>query len=147
MYRAIVREFPPTVTDGSATIEFIRQVENAKISGIEIIPIPDTSGQQAVQSILSLDADRSTLTFGQTATLSGTLSTIENEELANRRVVLEERPAGEGLFAPVDVSTTNANGAFDFPVQPRKNPDYRVSFAGDGKAEPSSSPAKMRCST
>ena len=142
MYRAIVREFPTTVTDGSATIEFIRQVENAKISGIEIIPIPDTSGQQAVQSTLSLDANRSTLTFGQTATLSGTLSTIENKELANRRVVLEERPAGEGPFAPVDVSTTNANGAFDFPVQPRKNPDYRVSFAGDGKAEPSSSPSK-----
>jgi hypothetical protein len=36
--RAIVREFPLTVSDGAATIDFIRQVENAKISAIEIIP-------------------------------------------------------------------------------------------------------------
>jgi hypothetical protein len=35
---AIVREFPLTVSDGAVTVDFIRQVENAKISAIEIIP-------------------------------------------------------------------------------------------------------------
>ncbi|HYF62086.1 MAG TPA: malectin domain-containing carbohydrate-binding protein, partial [Herpetosiphonaceae bacterium] len=36
--KAIVREFPLTVGDGAVTIEFIRRVENAKISAIEIVP-------------------------------------------------------------------------------------------------------------
>ena len=37
--RAIVREFDTSVTDGSVTIDFLRRVENAKVSAIEIIPI------------------------------------------------------------------------------------------------------------
>ncbi|MBC8163707.1 MAG: hypothetical protein H7Z42_21070 [Roseiflexaceae bacterium] len=37
---AIVREFPVTIGDSSATIAFITRKENAKISGIEIIPAP-----------------------------------------------------------------------------------------------------------
>ncbi len=36
--KAIVRQFPVTVTDGVMTIDFIRRIENAKISAIEIIP-------------------------------------------------------------------------------------------------------------
>jgi N-acetylneuraminic acid mutarotase len=40
--KAIVREFPVTVTDGSLTIRFVREVENAKISGIEIVPTGTT---------------------------------------------------------------------------------------------------------
>ena len=35
---AIVREFPVTINDGTITLDFIRQVENAKISAIEILP-------------------------------------------------------------------------------------------------------------
>ena len=41
--RAMVREFATSVADGSVTIEFIRQVENAKVNAIEIIPAPVTS--------------------------------------------------------------------------------------------------------
>jgi hypothetical protein len=37
--RAINRQFNVTVTDGSLTIDFIRRIENAKVSAIEIIPI------------------------------------------------------------------------------------------------------------
>ena len=36
--RAVVREFPVTITDGKVTLDFLRRVENAKISAIEIIP-------------------------------------------------------------------------------------------------------------
>ena len=36
--KAIVRQFPATVTDGVMTIDFIRRIENAKISAIEILP-------------------------------------------------------------------------------------------------------------
>jgi hypothetical protein len=37
--RAISRTFDVTVTDGNVDIDFIRQVENAKVSAVEIIPI------------------------------------------------------------------------------------------------------------
>lgn len=89
--------------------------------------------------MLGLDANRPTPTFGRTATLSGTLSTSENEALANRRVVLEEKPAGDDPFVPVAASTTGPSGGFAFPVNPREDPDYRVRFAGDGEAAGSSS--------
>jgi len=36
--RAIVRELPVTVTDGKVTIDFIRGVQYAKVSAIEILP-------------------------------------------------------------------------------------------------------------
>lgn len=38
-HRAIVRELAATVTDGVLTVDFIRQVENAKVSAIEVIPV------------------------------------------------------------------------------------------------------------
>jgi len=40
MHRATVRQFRTAVTDGKATIQFIRRVENAAIMGIEIVPVP-----------------------------------------------------------------------------------------------------------
>jgi hypothetical protein len=36
--KAIVREFATTIADGNVTIDFIRQVENAKVNAIEILP-------------------------------------------------------------------------------------------------------------
>ena len=38
LYKAIYRDFPVSITDGNIKIEFYRQVENAKISAIEILP-------------------------------------------------------------------------------------------------------------
>lgn len=37
--RAVSREFPVTVTDGRVSLDFIRRVENAKVSAIEILPV------------------------------------------------------------------------------------------------------------
>jgi hypothetical protein len=37
--RAIVREFTTTVADGNVTLDFIRQVDNAFVNAIEIIPV------------------------------------------------------------------------------------------------------------
>ncbi len=48
--RAIVRQFPVTVTDGVMTIDFIRRIENAKISAIEIVPV-DTTAPAAVTGV------------------------------------------------------------------------------------------------
>jgi hypothetical protein len=36
--KAIVREFAASIADGNLTIDFIRQVENAKVNAIEILP-------------------------------------------------------------------------------------------------------------
>lgn len=43
LHKAIVREFTATIADGNVTIAFIRQVENAKISAIEIIPLTSST--------------------------------------------------------------------------------------------------------
>ena len=39
IYKTILREFPVTVSDQNVTIEFMRQIENAKVSAIEILPL------------------------------------------------------------------------------------------------------------
>ncbi len=49
--RAIVQQFPVTVADGVMTIDFIRRIENAKISAIEIIPGADTTAPAAVTGV------------------------------------------------------------------------------------------------
>ncbi|MDO1448406.1 malectin domain-containing carbohydrate-binding protein [Rhodocytophaga aerolata] len=59
MLKAIVREFPVTITDRNVTIQFIRQIENAKVSAIEIIPVSSvntriTSEVNAAQSLSAL---------------------------------------------------------------------------------------------
>ncbi|PSR55872.1 hypothetical protein AHMF7605_21390 [Adhaeribacter arboris] len=43
IHKAIKREFPVSIADGAITIEFIRRIENAKISAIEIIPRQEAS--------------------------------------------------------------------------------------------------------
>ncbi len=37
--KAVSRQFNVNVTDGSMTIDFIRRIQNAKVSAIEIIPV------------------------------------------------------------------------------------------------------------
>lgn len=44
MNRAIVREFPVEVRDGAVTVEFLRRVENAKVSAIEVLPAESAPG-------------------------------------------------------------------------------------------------------
>ncbi|WP_218566277.1 malectin domain-containing carbohydrate-binding protein [Vallicoccus soli] len=55
--RAVVREFPVTVTDGKVTIDFLRRVENAKVSAIEILPVlPDTTAPGAPAGLTATGA-------------------------------------------------------------------------------------------
>ncbi|MDQ4139897.1 MAG: malectin domain-containing carbohydrate-binding protein, partial [Bacteroidota bacterium] len=39
IHKAIYREYPVTISDGAVNLAFIRQVQNAKISAIEIVPL------------------------------------------------------------------------------------------------------------
>ena len=51
--KAIVREFPVRITDGVVNVDFMKRVENAKISAIEIIPTdgPDTTAPAVVTGV------------------------------------------------------------------------------------------------
>jgi fibronectin type 3 domain-containing protein len=51
--KAVVREFPVRITDGVVNIDFLKRVENAKISAIEIIPTdgPDTAAPAPVTGV------------------------------------------------------------------------------------------------
>ena len=57
--KAIVREFPIRITDGVVDVDFMKRVENAKISAIEIIPTdgPDTTAPAVVTGVAATAAD------------------------------------------------------------------------------------------
>ncbi|GGL95159.1 hypothetical protein GCM10011594_13590 [Nakamurella endophytica] len=61
--KAIVRQFPVTVTDGVMTIDFIRRIENAKISAIEILPADTTAPAQVTGVTATGAATGNTLTW------------------------------------------------------------------------------------
>ena len=98
---AIVREFTTTVTDGNLTIQFIRQTENAKISGIEILT-GATDVTPPVAPVFTAPANNSYDTDGA-FTVSGTaeaLSTVNLLEGATNR----------------GTATTTAGGGWSIPL-------------------------------
>jgi hypothetical protein len=68
--KAIVREFAATIADGNVTIDFIRQVENAKVNAIEILPV---TGPVNAAPVANAGSDQ-TLTAGAGNTASVTLN-------------------------------------------------------------------------
>ena len=99
--KAIVREFTTTVTDGTLTIQFIRQVENAKISGIEILPVATDTTPPAAP-VITAPANNSYDTDGA-FTVSGTAE-------AASTVNLLEGTTSRGT------ATTTAGGAWSIPL-------------------------------
>lgn len=90
MRRAITQEFQATVADGNATITFIRQVENAKISAIEIVP---------------LDAPTAT-SEPASPTISGDAPTVTATPVAPSGEPTSESALHTPTLLPVDVSAT-----------------------------------------
>ena len=85
-----------------------------------------------VSSETDLQAKGSAVTFGQPASVTGTLQKGATP-LAGKRLTIEERPVGETGFAPVGAPvTTDANGRYAFTgLRPQKHTDYRVAFEGE----------------
>jgi hypothetical protein len=122
--RALVRELPVRVEDGSASIAFVREKGRPMVSAIEVIPAP--SAQRPAASRLTLGARGA-----RKVTLVGALSAA-GRSLGSRVVVLEARARKARRFAPLGTARTRADGTFRFKAGVlRRGTTVRVRFAGD----------------
>lgn len=84
---------------------------------------------------LTLSASSVNLDLGGQTTLSGKLTfeaTGGTKPASGKNVFLDARPAGQPDFAEVASVLTDADGSFGFAgVEPSKDTEYRVRFAGD----------------
>jgi plastocyanin len=79
---------------------------------------------RAPAAVLTLSAADQTVVFGDSTTLSGTLST----KLAGQSVALLSQPAGAKTAQQENVVTTDANGAYSFTVSPTIQTVYRTQW-------------------
>ena len=104
MYKAIVREIPVTISDGLVNIDFIRQIQNAKVSAIEIIPL--NKARLNSRPIADAGPDRVvTATSGGKArvTLNGAASTDEDGYLVAYRWLVNGQDLGNGISKAVNL--------------------------------------------
>ena len=85
------------------------------------------------------------LSFGQSATLSGKLSSA-GVALANKPVILEQRAASGGAFSQVGApKNTLADGGFSFTgIKPNANTIYRVRFAQEAELQPKAAARQIK---
>jgi N-acetylneuraminic acid mutarotase len=122
--RAIVRSFPVTVTDGRLNIDFVRRVENAKVSAIEILPLATAPAQG--QDIDVTPAER--VFSGVVNTVSAAQPvTVRNGGTAPLRLggvtLTGTQPGAFRLVSPP---------AWPLTLQPGQSVDLTASFAPGG---------------
>jgi subtilisin family serine protease len=86
---------------------------------------------------ISLSIGSSTLVFGQGTNLFGGLKDSSGDPIADKQVVMLQRPVDADRFSrvPDGTVTTDSNGRFVVRgVKPEKNTVYRARFAGDEAA-------------
>lgn len=86
-------------------------------------------------SRVSIDADKSSLTYDQTAKISGTVS----PEHTGATVILQQQSADEDNYATAATANVGTGGKFEFTVRPSERTSYRVRWAGDVDHEPATS--------
>jgi hypothetical protein len=89
----------------------------------------------------SVRASRKSLVFGQTVTVSGTLSTSDGKPLANRTVRLQVRREGATAWRDGPEGITRSNGEVSIPHATRWNAEYRLRYPG-GTGEKASNSAR-----
>lgn len=141
-------------TDGSApTAEsplYEGPIKVANSQTIKAIAIDKAGNQGEVASsdyvinqasALELNTSSPVVTFRDSATLSGKLSSGENA-LAGKRVNLLRKAAGDSAFSQAGSQLTKEDGGYSFTLKPQKNAVYRVQFAGEQELKGSTSAAK-----
>jgi len=90
---------------------------------------------------LSAAAVPSSIVFGQTATVQGTLTKADDgAPVSGATVTLESRVPGAVDWTPTaSTATTGTDGGYSFTVSPSRNLDYRVVYDGDTANKPSQS--------
>jgi len=73
---------------------------------------------------VSLTAAPRALTYGQTTTISGTLSTGQ----ANQKIDILAQPCGESAAKVVTTATTTTGGAYTYTAQPVLQTDYQARY-------------------
>jgi hypothetical protein len=138
--RALVREFPMTVRDGSVTVRFLRRKGAPIVRGVELIPVA-RPGATPARSRLRLGAVRDSR--GRLARLSGRLRV---QGMPRRRLVaIEARVRGTRVFETVTAVQTRPTGRFTAKVRlPANVAAIRARFAGDATAQPAVSAARRQ---
>ncbi|RJQ53003.1 MAG: hypothetical protein C4521_08850 [Actinobacteria bacterium] len=78
-------------------------------------------------SRVSIDVDKSTIIYSQSAKISGAISPAHTGATAK----LLERPADSGSYVTAATGNLGADGKFEFTVSPRETSYYQVSWDGD----------------
>jgi hypothetical protein len=86
----------------------------------------------------TLDAPRSTIDYGDSATLSGTLRSADGAPVAGQAVTVQARI--DGRWATSSTPVTAADGSFAATVKPKLTRPVRVRFAGAGELRSSVTP-------
>ncbi len=123
--KAIVREYPATITDGAVNIDFMKRVENAKISAIEIIPVtaPDTTAPAVVTGLTatpsasgvalawsaSTAADLAGYNVYRSATAGGTYTKLNGSTLLGA-VSFNDTAAPQGAASYYQVTAVDSSG-------------------------------------
>ncbi len=80
---------------------------------------------------LSLSARPQSISAGESAILSGKLSTAGGEVYAGQDVTVEQRPKGASSFKVLKTIPTNFRGKYKLAVKPRKSTTYRAVYDGN----------------
>lgn len=86
-------------------------------------------------SRVSIKADKSSLVYGQTATIGGSISPAHTGATAT----LLQRPATSGSYATAATANVGVSGNYQFTVTPKEATYYQVSWPGDVDHESASS--------
>jgi hypothetical protein len=79
--------------------------------------------------VLTVTTSTPVVVFGQSATLTGTL-TQAGAPLAGQSVALLGQAVGASVFGPLASATTDGAGAYTSVVRPTKQTTYKASYAG-----------------
>mgnify|MGYP000206242543 CR=1 FL=1 len=124
----LMRVYPRPSAAAALNPTPIGPVDDPRAGGHPLLPLEISN----TATTLALDAAPASIKPGGATTLSGRLATASGP-VADRPVVLEQKPAGAASFTAVPGGElrTDADGNFSLAnVKPAKTTDYRAVFAG-----------------